>query len=325
MIYYMYRAEEELPQCGIQEGELAIYTGTLNPRQPKALSHDADTQNAFVFLWRDGRPQKLNGDFQHDRADIDVLEVRTEAGEYTFLRDEPSGYVRQISGPAEPIVVANLGAIPLRVDTFLGKFTVHAGTMLRLDESAPQREKKEVLLTVGARRNWPLESAELWDGLSWRRLNICEQYSSIGRELAVLDGSAVVQYITVQYYEDSDRYWLVMKDSPEPDPDYEIYITGIGLTYRDAQLRFNRSEYRNGQAVQRVWKISFLRWGEPVIYDLQKLRESLTQSAADQCTAELPGREAVSALEEWQDSLHSDKLRETHEPPTPEPPGDFPE
>ena len=129
MTYYAY-TKKELPRYGIQEGELALYTGTVNSRQAGTLSPNANSQNVYVYLWRDGQPQELGGQFQSDGEGLDVLRVWTGAEEYTFLRDRPSGYLRQVSGPAKPIVVANLGAIPLRVDTLLekGRFVVYAGT-----------------------------------------------------------------------------------------------------------------------------------------------------------------------------------------------------
>lgn len=341
MIYYSHIAEE-LSQTGIQEGELAIYTGTFNPMQSGTLGGLVlSAKSAHIFLWQDGRDQELSACFQRDEADLDVLEVRAEEEEYVFLRDRPSGYIRQVSGPAKPIVIANFGAIPLRADTLLGKFTVYAGTALRLDESAPRREKRKIRLTLRPDCRKPLKSAELWDGSSWRRLNIREEPPSFGRErrLTVLDGSAVVQSLSV-----NEKREILMLDAPETDPDYEIYAAaqpGDQVT-----LRFNRADYRDGQVVQRVRGMRFSRWGEPVVYALQKLRESLTQSEADRCTAELPGPpstcEGDPASEERTPPMLSDKLRKfldgdhepggtalppseagPHEAPGPEPPEEF--
>ena len=302
---YLSHTKRELMQSGIQEGELAIYTGTVSPRQADSLSPDTNPQNAYIYFWKNNQPQELDAEFQHDKAGIDVLEAQTETGEYTFLRDKPSGHIRQLSGPAKPIIAANLGAIPLRVDTFLGKFAVCAGTMLRLDEFAPQREKKKIRLTVTSRHGQPLESAELWDGVDWQRLNICEGPSSFDERLrlTIRDGSAIVQHMEV-----NSKREILMPDSPEPDPDYEIFV--CGHVTDEVTLRFDRSDYRDGQVVRRARTIHFSCWGEPIVYDLQKLRESPSQRAVRQCITELPGREAVPVLEERQDLLYSDKPRE---------------
>lgn len=308
MTYYSYE-KKELSQAGIQEGGLAIYTGTMNPRQTHNLSPNSNSSNAYVYLWQDGRPLELNACFQCDRAGLDVLEVQAGEEKYTFLRDKPSGYIRQMTGPAKPVIVANLGAIPLRVDTFLGKFTVHAGTMLRLDENVPRRGKKKVLLTVSSQYERPLKSAELWDGGVWRHLNICEGASNAyaDRSFIVRDGSAIVQYMEV-----NSKREILMMDAPEPDPDYEIYITGqIGDW---VTLCFNRTDYRDGQVVRRARTVSFTDWGEQVVYDLQRLRESQTQNAANQCTAGLPGLppegETYPAPEKRARPLISDRLKE---------------
>lgn len=322
MTYNSY-TKQELSQLGIQENELAIYTGTTNPRNFGTLSPGVNSKNVYAYIWKDGQPRELDVCFRHDSADLDVLEVQTGEEEYAFLRDKASGYIRQISGPPKPIAIVNIGALPLRVDTVLGKFTVHAGTMLRLNESIPQREKKKVLLTVNPRSGQFLTSAELWDGASWRRLNIRADSDVFGadRNLAVLDGNAIVQYLEVS----RSRPILVM-DSPEPDPDYELYITGeIGDR---AALRFQRTDYQSGRVVQRVRILHFSRRGEPIVYDLQKLRESPAQIGVEQCTAELPGVPDIFELPELaaetpfpddrtenfapkgRHPLNSDKLRE---------------
>lgn len=283
MIYYSIM-KKEISRLEVQEGELAIYTGKVDPRQANGFSLDSGKRNAYVFLWKDGQPQGLYAEFHLDRDGLDVLDVSAGEEKYTFLRDHPSGYIRQIAGPAAPIVVANLGAIPLRVDTFLGKFTVHAGTMLRLDENAPRREKKTVLLTVSSQQEQPLTSAELWDGNTWRRLNIREEPADANEErgLTVLDGSAIVQYMSV-----NSKREIWMMDAPEPDPDYEICVTA--QTGGLVTLRFDRTDYREGRVVQRARTIFCTRWGEPVAYDLQKLRESRTAAEAYLCSARLPG------------------------------------
>lgn len=283
MIYYTY-TEKEISRLEVQEGELAIYTGKVDPRQANGLSSDSGKRNVYVFLWKDGQPQERCAEFHLDRDGLDVLDVSAGEEKYTFLRDHPSGYIRQIAGPAAPIVVANLGAIPLRVDTLLGKFTVHAGTILRLDENAPQREKKTVLLTVSSQQEQLLASAELWDGDAWRRLNIREEPADANEErgLTVLDGSAIVQYMSV-----NSKREIWMMDAPEPDPDYEICVTA--QTGGLVTLRFDRADYREGRVVQRARTIFCTRWGEPAAYDLQKLRESRTAAEAYRCSVKLPG------------------------------------
>lgn len=301
--------DKELSQAGIQEGELAVYTGTVNPQQARSLGYNANSRNAYTYLWQDGCALELNERFHPDRNDLEVLSVQAGEGEYTFLWDSPSGYIRQTAGPAAPIVVANIGAGPLRVDTRLGKFTVHAGTMLRLDENAPRREKKKVLLTVSPQYERPLKSAELWDGGAWRRLNIREEPAAAGgiRSLAVLDGSAIVQYMEV-----NRKREILMMDAPEPDPDYEIYVTK--QTGGLVTLCFNRTDYREGRVVQRARTVSFTGWGRQVVYDLQRLRESQTEAEVNQCAAELPnlpdGEEPYPAPRKRTRPLISDKLRE---------------
>lgn len=348
MTYYSY-TKKESSQLDLQENELAIYTATTNPRNPGTLSPGTNSKNVYVYIWQDGQPRELDACFRRDRVGLDVLEVRAGEEEYSFLRDQPSGYIRQVSGPARPITIANLGAIPLRVDTLLGKFVVHAGSALRLDENTPRREKKKVLLTVSSRFDQPLKSAEIWDGTSWRRLNIREEpfAANEGHRFAVLDGNAIVQSLEV-----NRKREIFMMDSPEPIPDYEIYIFAEASDW--VTLRFSRTDYRDGRVVRRSRTIPHSRWGEAVIYDLQKLRESLVQSSVGQCTAdllevlELRGLTAEALLPDNRTEnfalkrrrpLNSDKLREfleiedeSGEQPLasekaliPEPPENFPE
>lgn len=348
MTYYSYTSKE-LSQLGLQENELAIYTGTTNPQSPDTLSPGVlNGKNAYVYIWQDGQPRELDACFHQDGAGLDVLEVHAGKEEYIFLRDMPSGFIQQLSGPPRPIAIANLGAIPLRVCTPLGKFTVHAGSALRLDESASQREKKNVLLAVSSRFDQPLKSAEIWDGTSWRRLNIRKEPFAAGRDrcFSVLDGSAIVQSLSV-----NGKREIFMMDSPEPDPDYEIYVATQG--WDEATLCFNRSDYRDGRVVQRKRTIAYGILGVPFVYDLQKLKETQTQSVVCQCTVELPKVSDILEQPELtaetrlsddeimgsQRPLISDKLRkflesedEADEQPlesekalTPEPPENFPE
>lgn len=301
MKYYSHTADE-LGKTGIQKGEVAIYTGTVNKRQVRAIGPDTHSRNAYVYLWQDGQPLELDAQFSSNGLNPDILTVRAGEEEFTFLRDCPTGYVCQTAGPAVPVVVANFGAIPLRVDTPLGKFTVQAGTLLRLDEDAPQREKKKVLLTLSHEQS--LKSAEIWDGTGWRRLNIRREPYTIGegQGFTVLDGEAIVQQAAV-----NSSGELLMMDSPEPDPDYEIYVTAQGWGW--VTLRFDRRDYKEGKIVQRARTICSTEWGEPVAYDLQKLRESQTKAEADLCRiwlSKLPGPPAEGEAY----SVESDSLKE---------------
>ena len=352
MTYYS-NEQEELARLGIREGELAIYTGKPNPLQAQGRSPDVPGKQGYIFYWQHGAPQERDVDFHQDQAEQNILEVQAGSERYVFLRDKSSGYLRQLSGPAKPVTVSNIGAFPLRVDSFLGKFTVPAGTMLRLDENVPQRKKHKVLLTFSSRDDRLLKAAALWDGTAWRKLNICEDSFSErgyeGRGLTVLDGSAVVQCLTVHRSRE-----VTILDSPEPDPDYEIFANGEPMD--EVTLRFCRTEYRDGRVVPRARKLSFSSWGRPVIWDLRKLRESRTCDEAAQCKARLPGLSPRSSEEEEEEGglltatgsqrrcpLNSAKLRafldgggareeagsqarQGHRAaPVPEPPENFPE
>ena len=297
MMYYS-DTKRELSQFSPQENELAIYTGTGNPRDPGTLHSGVNSKNAYVYIWQDGQPLQLDACFCRDRVCQDVLNVQAGGETYSFLRDKASGYIRQISGSAKPIIAANLGAIPLRVDTFLGQFTVHAGTMLRLDKSVPQREKKKVLLTIGSQPGQPIKSAEIWEGAFWRKLNIRKTPLSLVDSLnsevpsfAVLDGRVIVQHLEV-----IRKREFFMMDSPEPNPDYEIYV--FAEAHDQVTLRFSRTDYRNGRVMQRLRTIPHFGWGKTAIYDLQKLRESLVRGEMDQCTAKLPRAPDIFKLPE---------------------------
>lgn len=286
---YYSNTEQELAQVDIREGELAICTGAQNFPEPDSVTPNISKRNAYVYLYYDGAPHKLSVEFQRDDTGLDVLKALCD---YVFLCDRDSGYIRQVSGPARPVTVCNLGSIPLRVDTFLGKFIVYSGTILRLDSSAPRREKKKVLITVGSRQGHTLKSAEIWDGSFWRRLNLREELSFFDTEgrLGVFDGNVPVQCMTV-----NERGEIFMLDSPEPDPDYEIYMTG--KMWDKVTLRFPLADYRNGQVGLRTRELSFSRWGAQAIYDLQKVRDSRTQGEVYGCVTELPERPAREAAE----------------------------
>ena len=94
MTYYSY-TKRELSKLGLQENELTIYTGTVNPQQPNSLSPGSRSKNAYVYLWWHGEPLELNMCFRRDRASLDILEIRaiTGAVSYTHLTLPTTPYV----------------------------------------------------------------------------------------------------------------------------------------------------------------------------------------------------------------------------------------
>lgn len=74
MTYCAYQ-EKELSRCSIQEDELAIYAGTMNPQQACPLGPGIGSKNAYVYLWQNGQPLELSAQFRHDKEELDVLEV----------------------------------------------------------------------------------------------------------------------------------------------------------------------------------------------------------------------------------------------------------
>lgn len=284
MNYYSITAEE-LEKVGIREGEVALYTGIVNKRQPRSIGRDTDTdrRNAYVYVWEDGQPVDRDAQFRSVGPGPEVLDVQVGDEKYRFLRAGP--FIFQAAGPAAPIVVANFGAIPLLVNTLLGKFSIQAGTMLRLDENAPQREKKTVLLTLSCEQ--PLKSAAIWDGDGWRQLNIRREPYTIGegRGFIIFDGAAIVQQAAV-----NDKGEILLMDSPEPDPDYEIFVRVRAGDW--VKLGFDRRTYKEGRIIRRTQVIRSTDWGEPVAYDLQKLKEARTAAEMELCRiklSELPG------------------------------------
>lgn len=322
---YFSEAKTELLRAGIREGELAIYTGTMSPLQTPSRSVNTDKQSAYVYFWQDGEPldMGLSAQFQDDGAGLSVLEVQAGEEKYVFLRDEPSGYIRQVSGPAKPIVAANLGAVPLRVDTFLGKFAVRAGTMLRMDLSAPQRENRKVLITFLDANGTKLIYAELWEGGAWRRLDVCGQLAPdhdgfwTKRRAVVRDGPAIVQQVEIIKVIGGDEF--LMMDPPEPDPDYEIYLAHASKELHIVKdtLRFLRTDAKDGRIVWRTRNIGWFCGKEGgdssadadlpklaleghmsnKVYDLQKLRETPTQRAVARCAQDLSDWRAALAAE----------------------------
>lgn len=286
MSYYT-DTQRELAQAGIQEGELAIYTGTVNPLHLETLDIYFICANAFVFCWKDGTAEQLHGPhFDPDTNGLCALEAEIGEDRYTFLRNRKTGYIRQTAGPAKPVVLGNLGAIPLRVDTLLGKFEVPAGTILRLDENAPKRKSHKVLLRFAPSKKQPLNSAALWDGKNWRQLNICKESSASDDDFNVIvrDGYTVVQFLTIR------DHIIHMAVSPEPNPDYEIYVTGDEVN--TVTFEFDRREYRDGLPMPTRRTLNLL--ADIEIFDIVKVQQASTPKELRKCVLELADLTAES-------------------------------
>lgn len=273
MSTYYAHFNEELMGAGIQPGELAIYTGTVRDGIRSGPS-TGDSSNAYVYCWQGEDVQDLDVRFQDG-----ILEVSAHEDHYVFLRNGSGNFLQQVSGPAKPVVIGNIGADAIRVNTPLGKFLVPAGAMLRLDRGAPlQREKKKILLTFSddTRRESSLKSALILEGERWRPLNICAKY-----QMAVVkDGAFTVQTLAME--------GSTLKDPP-CDSDYEVYLRtadncsvvhfdGIGMM---------------DEGLTRVERDFVLH--EDVIYDFQRLRQAPTIKLMRQCTVRLPGLEELDA------------------------------
>lgn len=277
MSTYYAHFNEELMGAGIQPGELAIYTGTVRDGIRSGPS-TGDSSNAYVYCWQGEDVQDLGVRFQDG-----ILEVSAHEDHYVFLRNGSGNFLQQVSGPAKPVVIGNIGADAIRVNTPLGKFLVPAGAMLRLDRGAPlQREKKKILLTFSddTRRESSLKSALILEGERWRPLNICAKY-----QMAVVkDGAFAVQTLTT---EGSDVY-MTLKDPP-CDSDYELYLRSTGNWY---VVHFDGIGMMD-EGLTRVERDFVLH--ENVIYDFQRLRQAPTIKLMRQCTARLPGLEELDA------------------------------
>lgn len=290
MSYYT-DTERELAQAGIQEGELAIYTGTVNPLQFDTLDISSRSFSAYVFFWKNGTAKQLRGPyFRPDINGLCTLEAALDGNRYAFLRDRKTGYIRQTAGPAKPVVLGNLGAIPLKADTLLGRFEVPAGTLLRLDENAPKRKRHKVLLRFAPSKKQPLQSAALWDGKNWRQLNICKESSASDDDVdadvnvIVRDGHTVVQLLTVR------SNMIHMAASPEPNPDYEIYVAGDEVN--TVTFEFDRREYRDGLPMPVRRTLDLL--ADINIFDIVKVQQASASKELRQCAVELADLTAES-------------------------------
>lgn len=235
-----------------------------------------------------GSAEELGIDSTADDDGSLVMGITSGTERYVFLLNKARTFLRQTSGPEKPVVVANIGADVIRVDTFLGKYSVPAGTVLRLNESAPQREKKKVLLTfadIGRLRTGSLlESATLLDGGLWRPLIT---YAD-GGHIQIRDGSFVVQ--TLSYSEFGYKSTVTLKDPPV-DPDYEIYFrcpTDWGPEVRFAGIGMK------DEGLTRKHHSFIPKRG--VIYEFQKLCNISAPAMTEQCTAQLPELDGADSL-----------------------------
>lgn len=191
--YYAY-TERELPYAGVQPDDLVIYTGTIRDDRLNGPTSASCPSKAYAYRWTGDEAEEIYVYFTTDDVGSPVMDITSGAEHYVFLLNEARTFLCQTSGPQKPVVVANIGADAIRVDTFLGKYSIPAGTVLRLDENAPRREKKTVLLTFAEKRRAgsPLESAMLLDGVHWRPLITCD----IDGSIQIKDGPFVVQTLT---------------------------------------------------------------------------------------------------------------------------------
>lgn len=281
-ITYYAETDQELIRVNIMEGEIALYTGTIRDGLRTGPTANGDGFcKAYVYRWAEGCVEDICTDFMTDYIGAHVLDFTAGEDRYIFVRNETGTYLRQILGPDKPVVVGNIGAEAIRVDTLMGKFVVPAGTVLRLDQSAPlQRERQKVLLNFACENGGssPLKSALLLEAGRWRPLNICASKDLI----QVKDGA-----FSVQELRSHGMHHVKLCDPPD-DPDYEIYfrltadwslqVQFAGLGAKDEGL--TRTQYE-------------LHPTENVIYDFQLLRRAPTAALMAQCTAQLPCLEAV--------------------------------
>lgn len=283
MNYYYY--EEELIGAGMQLGELAIYTGIVLDGLRGGPCTCDHSSNAYVYWREEEGIQELDTRFQDN-----VLEASVQEDHYVFLRNESGNFIQQVSGPAKPVVMANIGAGAIRVDTPLGKFLIPAGAVLRLDRDAPlQREKKKVLLTfsdeIGCGNG--LGSALILEGGRWKPLNICADNGLVKIE----DGAFTIQTLTP----DGGSYLslsVTLKDPPL-DSDHEIYLRSTAAPW--FRVRFAGVGMKD-EGLARVHHTFRLEQNE--IYDFQRLRQTPATELMRQCTAHLPGLEELDGRPE---------------------------
>lgn len=276
--YYLYY-EEELIRIGMQPGEIAIYTGAVLDGLYGGPSAYSNPSSTYVYWLENGDIQELDSQFQDN-----VLEVSIHEEHYVFLRSGSKNFIRQISGPAKPVIMGNIGAEAIRVDTPLGKFLVPAGTVLRLDRDAPlQREKKKVLLTFSdeaGRENY-LKSALILEGERWRPLNACAS----GDLVKIKDGAFTVQTLTVNSH---GRFGIDVTLNDPPDcPDYELYLRSTSAWLKVCFAGVGMKD----EGLTRVHHTFSMKRNE--IYDFQRLRQTPATELMGQCTARLPGLEEL--------------------------------
>lgn len=276
MSSYYANFTKELAAVGIKPDELALYTGSVRSGLRGGPS-ESDSRNAYTYWWQENGFQELNACFLYNE-----LETSIKGEQYIFLRNEAGNFIRQVSGPAKPVVIGNIGAEAVRVDTLLGKFLVPAGTVLRLDRDAPlQREKKKVLLTffdkAGCENH--LESALVLEGGHWKPLNICADRNGA----KVRDGSFTVQTLTLRSRGDND----VKLEDPPVESDYEVYFRSMTTWF---EVRFAGVGMKD-EGLARKHHTFTLKQNK--IYDFQRLRQAPSTKLMRQCTARLPGLEEV--------------------------------
>lgn len=303
MSYYAF-TDREVPAAGVLEGEIVIYTSNMPIRQKVICADHRNNPECYVYIWKDGKSEELIPTIRYSRHGPAILSV-SDIDTYTFLWDRP--YIRQLSGPAKPITVANLGSAPVRVDTLLGEFSVEPGAMLRLGRDTPRKEKVRVQLDFSTHGGGSLQSA--WTmGNDPRQLRIQEEPAEGDEDRLITvrdDDGSIVQCVAVN----KDGEFLML-DPPEPEPKYEIYIAGPRC--HKIALRFLRTDYANNRVVQRVRSLSFM----PGLVDLQKLRESRAQAEVKNCTVNLSQESDTDSefeLSPWEEAMRNQLLESGEE------------
>ena len=273
--YYHY--EEELIGVGMQLGEIALYAGTILRDGLRDGPSPCGPRNVFVFSREEEGILDLDLQFWDN-----TLKVSVHEDYYVFLRNEQGDFIQQISGPAKPVIVANIGAKAIRVNTLLGKYLIPAGAMFRLDRDTPlQRERKKVLLTFSdeAEQTQFLQSALMLDGGRWKPLNICADMDKV----KVRDGSFTVQTLTLRSRGDND----VKLEDPPVESDYEVYFRSMTDWF---EVRFAGVGMKDEGLGRKHHTFSPI---QNKIYDFQRLRQAPATKLMHQCTARLPGLEEL--------------------------------
>lgn len=174
--YYTERYTGRGLSSGIMKpGELAVCTGTVNnwwetETRRRAVSRGPGSRFYVFGMNADGAVEELAEDFRYDALDDSCggnsiairemsgmedtfrLSVKFEEALYRFELRRSEGLLTQTAGPEKPVILMNGGMTPLRADTRMGRYLVHAGTVRRLDEHGPFREAgRPVWLTFDRR------------------------------------------------------------------------------------------------------------------------------------------------------------------------------